>query len=273
MGVPPRSSLPLLDRSRSHIRGATNTFGRIFFAIPAHSLVFVVLTWLSLTLHARSEDKAGDGRWSIFAECQMVVLPQKAAWPLLPDLDDDEKVEAAWAKMQRMIEHGEATLIANLTVRGQTGVKLVSASVEELRYAVEFTPPEVPNSVPKEKAVEVLKNWPIVGITPTAFESRDVGPSLELTATVSNDGQWVSLDVLAQHTRFLRFAKIDAGILPSGARLSVEQPHFSSLRDVFTMHVRAGQRVLLGTHKVPAEENNMELFFLRVRPEWTGKAK
>jgi hypothetical protein len=30
-----------------------------------------------------------DSRWSIAAECQMVVLPQKLALPLVSDLNDD----------------------------------------------------------------------------------------------------------------------------------------------------------------------------------------
>jgi hypothetical protein len=38
------------------------------------------------------------------------------------------------------------------------------------------------------------------------------------------------------------------------------------------MHIRAGQWLLLGMHKIPEDEKNMEFFFLRVRPQWTGKA-
>jgi len=216
--------------------------------------------------------KAGEARWMLIGECQMVVLSQKAAWPLIPDLSDDEKIEAAWTKLQQMIERGEATLAANLMVRGEPGEKLVAESFHELRYATEFQPPELPDSTHMEKSVDHLKNWPYVGITPTAFETRNVGTRLELTGTVSQDGQWISVETDPSHVRFLRFEKIDAGVLASGEHLSVEQPHFSTLRNVVALQIRAGQRILLGVHKIPTDEDNMEFFFLRVRTQRTGKA-
>src|SRR6516162_8497724 len=99
-----------------------------------------------------------------------------------------------------------------------------------MRYPTEFTPPNLPDKVPKEKAVEVLKNWPHVGIVPTAFETRKVGATIELRAALSDDGQWISMNAVPMHVRFLRSAKFDAGILPSGERLGVEPPQFTTLR-------------------------------------------
>jgi len=228
-----------------------------------------VLTLVSIGLPLRADDqeKPAGTQWTIIAECQMVVVSQKLAWPLLPDLNDDEKIEGAWAKLQQMIERGDATLVANLSLRGDPGKRMVAEQIQEIRYPTEFTPPYLPDAIPKEHAVEALKNWPIVGITPTAFETRNVGATLELETKVSADGKWLALEAVPQHVRLLRMVKIDAGILPSGKHLSLEQPYFSALKDTLTMHLRAGQRVLVGLHKVPAEENNMELFFLRIRTQ------
>jgi hypothetical protein len=217
--------------------------------------------------------KAGEGRWDVIAECQMVVVPQKLVWPFIPDLSDEEKIEGAWAKLQQMIERGEATLVSTLTAHGGSGERIVAESIEEVRYATEYTPPQLPEKIPGRKAEELLKKWPYVGITPTAFETRNVGTTLELTATVSGDGQWISLQAAPTHVRFLRFVKIDGGILSSGERLSVEQPYFSSLKDTLSLQIHPGQRVLAGVHKIPGEESNMELFFLRLRAHWTGHPK
>ena len=131
----------------------------------------------------------------------------------------------------------------------------------------------MPQGFPKDKAADYLKHWPLVGITPTAFETRNVGATLELEPTASNDGQWISLNVVAQHVRLLRMAKIDVGVLASGEHLGVEQPYFSTLKDTVSLQIRTGQRVLLGIHKVPNDENSMELFFLRVRTQRSGNAK
>lgn len=232
-------------------------------------LAFVLTAFSS----AWAEDKAGEGRWNIVAECQMVVVPQKVVWPLIPDLGDDEKFDAAWTKLQQMIEHGEATLIADLSLRGEPETKLVTHSGQELRYASEFTPPQLPYPLPKGKEMEVLKHWPLLGPTPTAFETRNVGAHLELTATVSEDGQWIAAAIDAQHVRLLRMAKIEVGILASGERLSVEQPCFSTLQNRISLQVRSGQRVLIGLHKIPTEEDKMELFFLWVRAQHAGTGK
>lgn len=238
-----------------------------------HRRLFPLIASLGLLASVHADDAVSEVRWSLSAECQMIVLPQKLALPLIAELNDDAKIEAAWATAQQMIGKGEATLVANLILKGEAGKTLLSESVEELRYAVEFDPPQLPQDVPKEKIAETLKNWPVIGITPTAFETRKMGATLELNATVSDDGEWISADVTPQHVRLLRFAKYDAGTMPSGEHLSVEQPQFLTLANRLKMHLRAGQRMLVGVHKLPGNEDKMELFILRVSARQTGTEK
>jgi hypothetical protein len=138
-----------------------------------------------------------------------------------------------------------------------------------VRYPTEFDPQDVP----KEKAAEFLKNWPVVGITPTAFETRNIGAMLELEAQVSKDGQWITANAVVQHVRFLRYDKFDAGTLPNGEHLSVDQPQFSTLKNTLSFDVRPAQRVMVGVHKPPGEEKNFELFFLRISVQKMGGEK
>jgi len=237
-----------------------------------HAFLFAAAL-LGLQAGARS-DEPPLPKWEVIAECQMVVLPQKAALPLLSDLQEDAKIDAAFAKLQEMIGRGEATLAANLMARGTGDNKLVAQSVEEVRYPTEFDPPNLPSEIPKEKPADFLKAWPAVSITPTAFETRNVGTILELTVTaVSLDGQWITADVAPQHVRLPRHAKYDAGILASGDRLTMEQPLFTVLKSACTLQAHSGQRLLVGVHKVPGEENSMELFFLRIRAQKVGAAR
>ena len=238
-----------------------------------HRRLFPLIVAFGFAASVRADDAVSAARWSLHAECQMLVLPQKLALPLIADLNDDAKIEAAWTTAQQMIARGEATLAANLVLKGEAEKTLLSESVEELRYATEFDPPQLPQDVPKEKIAEVLKNWPVVGITPTAFETRKMGATLELNATVSDDGEWISAEVTPQHVRLLRFAKYDAGTMPSGEHLSVEQPQFLTLANKLKMHLRSGQRMLVGVHKLPGDENKMELFILRVSARRTGTKK
>ena len=238
-----------------------------------HRRLFHLIVAFGFVASVRADDAVSRMRWSLHAECQMLVLPQKLALPLIADLNDDAKIEAAWAAAQQMIARGDATLVANLDLKGEAGKPLLSASVEEVRYPTEFDPPQLPQDVPKEKIAEVLKSWPVVGITPTAFETRNVGTTLELNATVSDDGEWISADVTPQHVRLLRMDKFDAGTMPSGEHLTVEQPQFLALKNTLKMHLRSGQRMLVGVHKLPGDENKMALFLLRVTALKTGNVK
>ena len=72
--------------------------------------------------------------------------------PLLPDLGEDTKIEAAFATLQQMIAKGEATLIANLVARGVGDDKRVAESVEEVRYPTEFQGPDLPAEIPRGQA-------------------------------------------------------------------------------------------------------------------------
>lgn len=238
----------------------------------SHGRLLAVFTLATLAVAfpgaaGAQEPPAPKSKWTVIAECQMVVMPQKAALSLIPVLSDEKKVEGEWAKVQEMIDRGEATLIANLLVQGEAGKNLVTESVEELRYATEYDPPKLPREMPKENATEFLKNWPVAAITPTAFETRNLGVTLEVKAEVSADGQWIRAQVVPNHVRLLRFSKFEAGTLPTGKELFVEQPQFSTLKDTLSLVVRSGQRVLVGVHKVPGSENTMELFILRMRTQ------
>jgi hypothetical protein len=221
---------------------------------------------------AHAEDEIAKPRWSLTAECQMLVVPSKLALTVVPELLDDATFTQAWERLQPLLATGEVKQVADLIVRGQAGAKLSSRTAEEFRYATQFDPPQLPENVPKGKEIEILKNWPVVGITPTAFEARYVGPSLEVQANVSEDGEWLTARVDSSHVRLLRMDKFDAGVLPSGGHLAVEQPQFHTVRSALEMHLHAGQRSLVGVHSLP-ENEGYELFILRVTTQRTGVAK
>jgi hypothetical protein len=201
----------------------------------------------------------------ITAECQIVTLPQNAALKVLPDLVDDAKVDAGFARLQSMIETGDAELVANLVLKTQDGKEASAQAAEEMRYPTEFDPPVLPQQIPKGDAAAILKNWPIIGFTPTAFETRELGPRIELKpVSVSPDGRSAEITVTAEDVRFLRWDRFDAGRLPTGDTLFIEQPQFHAITNTSTLRLQNGQRILFGAHKIPGEKGMMELFLLRV---------
>lgn len=216
-----------------------------------------------------AEDPAAP-HWSVLAECQMIVLPQKLALPLIPGLLDDKGFAKAYADLQTLLEKDQAKLVADLIVKGVAGADLASESSEEIRYPTEFEPPQFPQEVTRENIVEVLKSWPLIGPSPTAFEMRRTGPILEVHADVSTDGEWLYANLKPQHTRLLRYEKFATGLLPSGKTMFVEQPQFYTVSSTLTLQVHSGQWLLAGIHTLPAEQG-LELFILRLTAQKTGK--
>ncbi len=203
-------------------------------------------------------------RWNAVTECQMVVLPQKAALALLPELQDDAKIDAAFAKLQTMIAAGEAQLAANLVAKSIAGQKSTAESVEEMKYATEYDPPIFPDKIPKENPIEFLKAWPVNGPTPRGFAERKFGATMESQPSAAEDGRWIDVAITLEHSRFLRWNKFDSGILSTGKAVSFEQPHFHSLKNIASIRLRNGQRILVGVHKLAPPETAFELFLLRV---------
>ncbi len=232
------------------------------------SLIIVVM--LASANHARPQDANAGGKWQIIVDCQVVVMPQKAALPLIPDLSDETKMEAAWTKVQKMIGNGEATLSASLFGRAKEGTRLVAETIEELRFPTEFAAITPPLATPPNEAAEVLKHWPVAGPFPKSFETRNVGWALEFQSAVSQNGQWIHADVVLSHVRLLRFSQEETGKLPSGVQMWVPQPQFASISENFRLQMHSGRQVLVSTHKIPELENTMELAILRVRTVRAG---
>ena len=83
--------------------------------------LFPTLIAVGLAASAFADDEVSKAQWSVHAECEMIAPPQKLALPLIADLNDDAKAEAAWASAQQMSARGEATLAAHLDLEGAAG--------------------------------------------------------------------------------------------------------------------------------------------------------
>ncbi len=224
-------------------------------------LVFLLLPGLA-TAHA--EQKPKPSPWIVTIECQMIILHQRAMLALLPDLYDESKIDAASAQLDSMIAKGEAELAANLFLRTPGGQNAVAETVEAIRYPTEYSTPNLPEKLPEENPLEVLRAWPMSGITPTAFETRNTGATLEVEPFVNDDGSWILVKAVLQHIRFLRWEGYEAGVLATGEHLKIQQPIFFTAKDQFSISLRNGQRALVGIHKLPDKPDMFELFLLHV---------
>ncbi|NLT71389.1 MAG: type II and III secretion system protein [Verrucomicrobiaceae bacterium] len=139
------------------------------------------------------------------------------------------------------------------------------ASIEQVRefiYPTEYDPPEIPNSL----GIVTIGNTQIIGdvppefpatpATPTAFETRKVGKSIEVEPTVSSDNQTVSLNVLLDFSEFSGFINYGTPILNTNFMVNgnpsvvtpneILMPVFDAIKETTNVSVWDGQTVAIG---------------------------
>jgi hypothetical protein len=235
-----------------------------------------ILLCVALAASASAEPKPADstsiGR-AVTAECQMVVVSTKQALELVPKLSGDATKAATWAQVLEMVAKGEATLAGTLLARGRLGDKLTASSIEEVRYATEFDPPPVPDNffdpqrLPKNEAwvLEVLKNWPYRGISPTAFETRNTGQTMELGTSETIGTGPPRCQYVLQDVRLKQFDKYDSGRLANGERLEIQQPRFTAMNAEGSAWFESGKPELVAAHRLPGDEQKVELVVLTLK--------
>lgn len=149
---------------------------------------------------------------------------------------------------------------AHLLVRSGQVAKI--EQVREFIYPTEYDPPEIPNSL----GIVTIGNTQIIGdvppefpatpATPTAFETRKVGKTVEVEPTVSADNQTVNLNVLMDFSEFSGFINYGTPILNTNFMVNgnpsvvtpneILMPVFDAIKETTNVSVWDGQTVAIG---------------------------
>jgi len=200
-------------------------------------------------------------KWNVRVDLQIVSIPQGLALPLLPDLQSaDTKVsEPAVAKIQVLLVEKRATLVGwpmLVTLENERGAV---ESEAEIRYPSDFSPPsEATFGVGRGEGPNVREN-PLI---PNAFETRNIGTSLEARASVLQDGKRLLVTVAGGKTVLAEMKKYESAKNRDGISTVEYQPEIGNTEVNCTVSILNGQRMLIGTHKLEKPEGQMELFIL-----------
>lgn len=165
------------------------------------------------------------------------------------------------------------TCPATVTRSGQTSKIEI---IEELIYPTEYEPPELPQQVGNQIGIDAggllapaPANFPITPATPTAFEKRDVGVTLEVNPIVSADRRYIELALKPEMVTFDGFVNygtpISSGAVatplateggggvvtnnPNAANITpnrILQPIFSVVRSDTSVTIADGATIVLG---------------------------
>lgn len=159
-------------------------------------------------------------------------------------------------------------LLSAPRVTTKSGQRAVIEIVREFRYPTQFQPPQIPQTVGSTAGLAAgAATIPITPTTPTAFETRNTGVTLEVEPVVGPDGVTIDLNLVPQVVEFEGFINYGSPILaPPSAILSalgtvvpglsqservltpniINQPIFSSRKVTTSVSVWDGQTVVLG---------------------------
>ena len=167
-------------------------------------------------------------------------------------------------------------LLSAPRVTTKSGQRAMIEIVREFRYPTEFQPPQIPQTVGAVKTdsggltgdlIPLGNNSsvPVTPTTPTHFETRNTGVTLEVEPVVGPDGVTIDLNLVPQVVEFEGFINYGSPILaPSSSFLNtvtgglinspqsvltpnvINQPVFSTRKVTTSVSVWDGQTVVLG---------------------------
>lgn len=159
-------------------------------------------------------------------------------------------------------------LMSAPTVTTKSGNRAVVNVIREFRYPTEFDPPQIPQSTALNDSNSFagnngfITNPIITPTTPSAFETRNLGVTLEVTPTVGADGYTIDLELSPEVVDFDGFVNYGVPILsvtgsttatlvqiPRSVEVSpnvINQPIFSSRKVTTSVTIWDGMTISLG---------------------------
>jgi hypothetical protein len=138
-----------------------------------------------------------------------------------------------------------------MLVRGLTGEKLTGQHGQERIHAAEYEPPELPNTVARTGLVKgqegkIMPAFPVTPATPSAYQTRVIGESLEVETSVWGEGV-IQMRLAPSQVTFLQRDTYGQGLS------KVEMPRFANPQIRTAIVARSGRPSYLGTVSQPLE--------------------
>ncbi len=163
-------------------------------------------------------------------------------------------------------------LLSAPRVTTKSGQRAVIEIVREFRYPTQFDPPKIPDTVGStgNNSGGGTASIPVTPTTPTGFETRNTGVTLEVEPVVGPDGVTIDLNLVPQVVEFEGFINYGSPILAAATAGSItvgadgvtvtipgtgqsvltpnviNQPIFNSRKVTTSVSVWDGQTVVLG---------------------------
>lgn len=151
--------------------------------------------------------------------------------------------------LQQMLGEGKAKDFEAMSVLGRSGEKSTSESIQETIYPTEYESPKLPGTFNKaDTSAEPAKSSEVAppGCSlPTAFETRNIGSTLEVEPTLGEGDVFIDLRLAPEIV--LQSANVKWPVIQGSKEQWVEMPVFYSLRAKTAVVLSDGAPMLLST--------------------------
>lgn len=149
-------------------------------------------------------------------------------------------------EVQKLVEAGKATVVETMLGTCRSGQKATTESIEEIIYPTEYEPSVTGEGTFTTAKGETKSLAPIkaTGPTPTAFETRNTGSTLEIEPTLSEDGKMIDLRMVPELVYHIGDKVISEWKGEQGDA-SIKMPLFYSMRVNTSVVMMNGQTLLV----------------------------
>jgi len=163
---------------------------------------------------------------------------------------------------QEWIREGNADIVETATILARSGQRAKAESISEYIYPTEFDPP----IVPKDVTLGSGTNAPIGDFTPTAFETRNLGTTIEVDPVLGADGHTIDLNLSPEIVELEGNTSWSNDDYKGGVKL--EQPLFHAMKVTTQLTLHSGTYQMIGTTRPlnptdPKRKNPIILVFVR----------
>ncbi len=162
-------------------------------------------------------------------------------WLLSNQMDHDGTVLRKAA--QEWVRAGRGTILHTTTVMARSGQRAKVESGSEYIYPTTYNPPRIPNQVSLSEGATA----PVTGVTPTAFQTRNLGISLEVDPVIGSDNVTVDLNLAPE------LIELDGETVWATEEIDemfqTRHPTFHISKVTTQVALHHGRYVLLGTTK------------------------
>lgn len=161
-------------------------------------------------------------------------------------------------QVQDMVAKNEAKVLETQLVVTSSGRKGTAESIQEFIYPTEFETPSL-DANKKTDLPNLGGSFPFNPATPTAFETRNVGSTLEVEPTISEDRGIIDVRVLPELIWHTGNRTWHEGKDQAGNPYKIQMPNFNTLRFNSNVTCVNGQYTLAAVLSPKNEKGEVDL--------------